>query len=134
MNTRKPLDPRIRVSLYAGVVFAGALATTWGVVTQDLVDALLPTIGGLLVTAGGVTAVKNVNTAPAAADPSPVQEVVTQLPAILTALDDLRAAVNNLPSAQAATDALVAYVPDMAPWLEGVELEGERGGEHRLIE
>lgn len=135
--TNKHLDPRVRITLYAGVVFAGTAAVAWGIVTQDLVDALVPVIGGLLVSAGGVTAVKNVNT-PAIVDPAPVQdvvvEVVAQLPAILATLDELRAAVHSLPAAQAATDALVEYVPDVAPWLEGVELEGEHVGEHRLIE
>lgn len=137
--TNKHLDPRIRVTLYAGVVFAGIAAVAWGIVTQDLVDAILPIVGGLLGVAGGVTAVKNVNTtAPTAVDPAPVQdavvEVVTQLPAILATLDELRAAVDSLPAARVAADALGGYVPEIAPWLEGVELEGERGGEHRLIE
>lgn len=136
MTSTRHLDPRLRISLYVGVAATGAIAAAWGVITQDVVDAILPALAGVLAVGGGVTAVKNIT--PAVVDPSPVQdvvvEVVTQLPAILAALDELRAAVHSLPAAGPVTDALGEYVPEIAPWLEGVELEGERGGEHRLIE
>lgn len=56
----KHLDPKIRISLYIVVGSVGAVLAAWGVVTQDMVDAILPVVAGVLAVSGGVTAVRNI--------------------------------------------------------------------------
>lgn len=117
--TAKHLDSRIRISLYLVVACVGAVLTAWGVVTQDLVDAILPVAGGILAVGGGVTAVRNIT--PTDRDQAPaVGEWVgigrDALPVILGEIGRLRddLARQSPPLAEASAH---EYVPDQAPWL-----------------
>lgn len=127
------IDPRLRISLYLLLCLAGGLLVTWGIVTQDFVNALIPVAGGALGIAAGGVAAKNV---PAVRETPPeLREWIVMardsLPAILNEVARLRAEV----ASRSATDVglpapeLVEYVPDRAPWLPPAQ---EYVGEHRL--
>lgn len=129
------IDPRMRITLYLLLCFAGAALVTWGVVTQDFVDALLPVVGGVLGIAAGGVAAKNV---PTARDTPPelvewIGMARDSLPAILNEIARLRAEVasQSVPGAGLPAPELVEYVPDRAPWLPHTD---EYVGEHRLRE
>lgn len=125
------LDPRLRVTLYIIVSGAGLTLVTWGIATQDLVDALLPVIGGVLGIVGGGVAAKNV---PATRDTPPdilewMAITRTSLPTIIDELSRLRSdvAARNVADEQVFEPELVEYVPERAPWLVD-----DDAGRHRL--
>lgn len=128
--TAKHLDSRVRISLYIVVAGVGAVLAAWGVVTQDVVDALLPVIAGVLAVGGGVTAVRNIT--PTDRDQAPaVGEWIgigrDALPVILDEIGRLRddLARQSPPLAEAPAH---EYVPEQAPWLLAPQ---EYVGEHR---
>lgn len=122
------IDPRIRITLYLVLSGAGLALVTWGIVTQDLVDGILPVVAGILMVSGGGVATKNV---PHARDTPPdLREIVSMaregIPAILAEVHRLRSEVEQRPLPVA--EPVLEYVPEQAPWLPAPE---EYVGEHR---
>lgn len=125
------IDPRIRITLYLVLSGAGLALVTWGVITQDLVDGILPVIGGILMVSGGGVAAKNV---PQARDiPPDLREMVSMaregIPAILAEVHRLRTEVERRTTPRAVAEPVLEYVPEQAPWLPAPQ---EYVGEHRL--
>lgn len=131
--TAKHLDSRVRVSLYVGVAAVGAVLVVWGVATQELVDAILPTVAGVLAVGGGATAVRNITPTDRGQGPELMEWVHIgrdTLPVILDEVRDLRAEVQSQATANTGhvPTGSLEYVPDRAPWLPPEEYVGE----HRL--
>ncbi|MCD2263687.1 hypothetical protein K3888_13355 [Dietzia aurantiaca] len=129
----KHVDVRLRISLYFVVVAAGGALVTWGILTQDVVDAILPVVGGLLAVGGGATSLRNITPEVRAESPELMEWMLIArqaLPQILDELARLRGDVAARNAADAALPApqLVEYVPDRAPWLPAPEAYV---GEHR---
>lgn len=129
----KHLDPRVRITIYFAVLLGGGALVTWGITTQEFVDALLPVVAGLLSVGGGATALRNIT--PEARD-EPLDggdwaEIARDgIPTILVEVSRLRGEIENLralsPGGSAGSE-LVDYVPERAPWLDD-----DQGGQHRL--
>lgn len=121
------INPKIRISIYLVLAAAGAVAVTWGVITQDLVDALTPVIAGILAVTGGGVAAANTNVKPR--ETPGVGEFVgiasDAAPAILAELARLRSQVAGIAPQLPVSD-VVEYVPEVAPWLD---YQGQRRGE-----
>lgn len=122
------IDPRVRVTIYAGVVCVGAVLVAWGVTTQDVVDAIVPVLGGLLVATGGGVAARNVGDTPQAkATQNAIDGVVASIPVILSTIDSIQRQISNVAPAALPETQTIEYVPEVAPWLEPE-------AKHRLIE
>lgn len=122
------IDPRLRITIYAGVVFAGIGLVAWGVTTQDVVDAIVPVVGGLLGVAGGSVAARNVGDTPQAkATQNAIDGVVASIPTILSTIDAIQRQIGNVAPAALPETPAVEYVPEVAPWLDPE-------AKHRLIE
>ena len=122
------IDPRVRVTIYAGVVCVGAVLVAWGVTTQDVVDAIVPVLGGLLVATGGGVAARNVGDTPQAkATQNAIDGVVASIPTILSTIDSIQRQIGNVAPAALPETPAVEYVPEVAPWLEPE-------AKHRLVE
>lgn len=124
------IDPRIRITLYLVLSAVGVGLVTWGIVTQDLVDGILPVVAGILMVSGGGVATKNV---PHARDTPPdLREIVGMaregIPAILAEVNRLRVDVERRAVPQSVAEPVLEYVPEQAPWLPAPE---EYVGEHR---
>lgn len=52
-------DPRLRKSIYIILSALGAVLVTWGVLEQSVLDAILPSLSGLVMAGGGLLAVAN---------------------------------------------------------------------------
>ena len=118
------IDPRLRATIYAGLVFGGVALVAWGVLTQETVDAVVPVLGGLLAVTGGGVAVRNVGDTPAAKETqAAIDGVVASIPTILSTIDSIQRELQGLPPV--VTDRLTEYVPAIAPWLDPA-------GKHRL--
>lgn len=129
----KHLDARVRISLYFVVVAAGGALVTWGILTQDVVDAILPVAGGVLAVSGGATSLRNITPEDRGEGPELLEWMAIArqtLPQILDELARLRGDVAARNAADAALPApqLVEYVPEQAPWLPTPE---EYVGKHR---
>lgn len=132
--TAKHLDSRVRISLYIGVAAVGAILAAWGVITQELVDAILPVVGGVLTVGGGVTAVRNITPTDRGHGPEVLEWAAIgreNIPVILDELRRLRETVEGQAvEATGHTPAgAIEYVPEQAPWLPEAYV-----GEHRLVE
>lgn len=66
-------DPRLRKSVYIILSALGAVLVTWGVLEQTVLDAILPSLSGLVMAGGGLLAVANTPTRAANTDNAPVQ-------------------------------------------------------------
>ena len=66
-------DPRLRKSIYIILSALGAVLVTWGVLEQTVLDAILPSLSGLVMAGGGLLAVANTPTRQRDPDNSPVQ-------------------------------------------------------------
>jgi hypothetical protein len=94
----KNLDPKLRIALYIVLAAAGAVLVTYGVITQDALDALIPVIAGVLMVTGGGVASANVSVKPRQADPSLLEWArmgQAAIPALLEEINRSRAAVSS---------------------------------------
>lgn len=133
--TAKHLDSRVRISLYLAVAAVGAVLAVWGIVTQELVDAILPTLAGVLAVGGGATAVRNITPADRAQGPEMMEWIGIGRDAIPVILDEVRQLREEVQSQALALPGhtptgSLEYVPDQAPWLP----QPEYVGEHRMVE
>lgn len=128
----KNVDVRVRISLYFVVVAAGAALVTWGVLTQDVVDAILPVVGGLLAVSGGATSLRNITPEARAESPELMEWMLIARQALPQILDELARLRGDVAARNAADAALPAsdlqeYIPAQAPWLQA-----ETAGRHRM--
>lgn len=66
-------DPRLRKSIYIILSALGAVLVTWGVLEQSVLDAILPSLSGLVMAGGGLLAVANTPTRKHDSADAPVQ-------------------------------------------------------------
>lgn len=69
-------DPRLRKSIYIILSALGAVLVTWGVLEQTVLDAILPSLSGLVMAGGGLLAVANTPTRKHDSADAPVQLAV----------------------------------------------------------
>lgn len=115
------INPKLRFALYIAVAAVGGILVTYGIVTQDLINSLLPVLAGVLAITGGGTAAANTDFR--TRDQLNAQDWIAigaeVGPEILSEINKLRSQVAAIPAgSHSPVDDMASYVPEVAPWLD----------------
>ena len=127
------VNPKLRVSLYLILAAGGAVMVTYGIISQDVYDAVAPVVAGALMVVGGGVATANTSVKPASASPSVLEWARMGQAAIPALLDEVHRDRSTTYSGPSSVPAVTPSSSGLPVWDQPTSIPDEGyTGRHRL--